>query len=103
MRPGSGSATMGGEMVTVLLVDDDERFRCLARQALSADGFEVIAEAADGRAALDAVSAWAPDVVLLDIGLPDVDGLEVARRLRDDGSCSTVILISSREAEYGQR
>jgi two-component system KDP operon response regulator KdpE len=90
-------------MVTVVLVDDDGRFRRSARRALTAEGLEVVAEVADGRAALEAVSVWAPDVVLVDIGLPEMDGTEVARQLRDSGSGATVILISSRDADYGRR
>ncbi len=94
---------MVDDMVTVLLVDDDGRFRRLARRALTLDGLDVVAEAADGRTALDAASECAPDVVVLDIGLPDIDGLEVARRLRDGDCRATVILISGRDAEYGRR
>jgi DNA-binding response OmpR family regulator len=94
---------MGCEVVTVVLVDDDGRFRRLACRALEADGFEVVADVGDGWAALEAVSVWTPDVVLVDIGLPDIDGVEVARRLREDGSAATVILISSRDGEYGRR
>jgi CheY-like chemotaxis protein len=90
-------------MVTVVLVDDDGRFRWSASRALTADGLEIVAEVADGPAALAAVAAWAPDVVLVDIGLPEMDGPEVARRLRDSGSGATVILISSRDADYGRR
>jgi len=95
--------TMAADMITVLLVDDDGRFRRIARRMLTEDGLKVVAEAADGRTALEAVSEWTPDVVLLDIGLPDIDGREVARRLREGGSGATVVLISSRDADYGQR
>jgi DNA-binding NarL/FixJ family response regulator len=90
-------------MPTVVLVDDDGRFRTAAVRALVADGFDVVAQAADARDAVEAVSTWAPDLVLIDISLPDTDGAEVARRLRDGGCEATVILISSREAEYGRR
>jgi len=87
----------------VLLVDDDERFRALARRTLMADGVDVVAEVEHGAAVVSAVAAWRPEVVLLDIGLPDIDGLEVARQLGADGDGSVVILISSRDVEYGRR
>ena len=63
---------------TVLIVDDQASFRHLARALLEADGFEVIGEAADGAAAVHAVNALAPDVVLLDVRLPDRSGIDVA-------------------------
>lgn len=87
----------------VVLVDDDDRFRELARRALVADGVEVVAEVPDGESTLAAVALWRPDVVLLDIGLPGIDGVEVARRLRAEEAGSVVILISTREMAYGQR
>lgn len=87
----------------VVLVDDDRRFRAMARRALVADGVEVVAEAEDGARGLLAVAQWRPDVVLLDIGLPDIDGLEVARRLRSEGGGPIVILISTRDVDYGRR
>jgi DNA-binding NarL/FixJ family response regulator len=87
----------------VVLVDDDARFRATARRSLSADGVEVVAEVADGEHAVATVEAWQPDVVLLDIALPGVDGLEVARRLRAIGSRAAVVLVSSRDATYGRR
>ncbi len=86
-----------------LLVDDDSRFRAMARRALIADGVDVVAEVAKGAEVQEAVRVWQPDVVLLDIGLPDVDGLEVARRLRAEAGGPVVILISSRDAAYGRQ
>jgi CheY-like chemotaxis protein len=85
----------------VVLVDDDDRFRAVARRTLVADGVDVVAEVNDGAAALAAVARWEPDVVLLDIGLPGIDGLEVARRLRAEGGGPEVILISTRDVAYG--
>ncbi len=71
---------------------------------LQAEGFGVVGEAADGAAAIQAASALRPDVVLLDIQLPDMNGFEVAERLRGDGAGGTVVLISSRDAaDYGTR
>lgn len=87
----------------VVLVDDDDRFRAVARRTLIADGVDVVAEVDDGADALAAVARWAPDVVLLDIGLPGIDGLEVARRLRAEGGGPVVILISTRDVAYGVR
>src|SRR5262245_6916718 len=89
--------------IRVLLVDDDARFRRLARRALTADGIEVVGEAADGAEALRMAATLAPDVVLLDIGLPGMDGTEVARRLPDPPEGPAVILISSRGVDYGDR
>jgi CheY-like chemotaxis protein len=91
-------------MRTVLIVDDHSGFRSLARELLQAGGFEVVGAVADGAAALAATRALQPEVVLLDIRLPDLDGFEVARRLLADGHGATVVLISSREAaDYGGR
>jgi len=86
-----------------LLVDDDARFRELARRTLVADGVDVVAEVGRGAEVQGAVEHWRPDVVLLDIGLPDIDGLEVARRLRVEEGGPVVILISSRDVAYGRR
>ena len=91
-------------MSTILIIDDDPRFRTQARDLLEADGFVVIGEAADGASGLEAVEALRPDFVLLDIGLPDVEGFEVARNLAIDGPPPLVVLTSSRDARaYGRR
>jgi len=89
---------------TVLIVDDHAGFRDAARALLQAEGFEVVGEAAGGLAALDEVARLTPDVVLLDVQLPDLDGFAVAERLAATGATTDVVLISSREAaSYGPR
>lgn len=87
----------------VVLIDDDARFRATARRALVVDGVDVVAELEDGGDAVATVARWHPDVVLLDLALPGVDGLEVARRLRAQPGGPVVILISSRDVAYGRR
>ena len=91
-------------MSTILIVDDDPRFRAQARDVLAADDFVVIGEAVDGASGLEAAQALQPDFVLLDIGLPDIEGFEVARVLAVDGPPPLVVLTSSRDARaYGRR
>jgi DNA-binding NarL/FixJ family response regulator len=91
-------------MSTVLIVDDHASFRAQARAVLEACGHVVVGEAPDGRAGIDLALALAPEVVLLDIGLPDIDGFEVARLLAQAPAPPAVILTSSRDAaEYGPR
>jgi len=90
--------------LSVLIVDDHAGFRSMARAILENDGFAVVGEAGDGREAEQLVAAARPDVVLLDIQLPDVDGFEVARRLLARSDPPTVVLVSTRDAaDYGRR
>ena len=89
---------------SVLIVDDHADFRASARALLQAEGFEVVGEAADGAEAVAAVAVLRPEIVLLDIQLPDVDGLAVAEQLAMAPDPPTVVLISSRDAAaYGPR
>lgn len=89
---------------SVLIVDDHADFRSRAREVLEADGYEVVGEAADGASALAACRELRPEVILLDVQLPDMDGFEVARRLAGDGDPPQVILTSTRDAaDYGRR
>ena len=81
---------------TVLIVDDHAGFRASARGLLEADGFEVLGEAADGPTALEEVRRLRPQVVLLDIQLPGMDGFAVAERLAAEPAAPAVVLISSR-------
>lgn len=89
-------------MPGVLIVDDHRSFRASVRALLEAEGFAVVGEAADGRAALDAVRALQPDVVLLDVQLPDIGGFEVAAVLATARRPPAVILTSNRDrSEFG--
>src|SRR3954454_9649422 len=89
---------------TVLVVDDHAEFRAAARALLEAEGFTVVGEAADGADALAANTRLRPQVVLLDIQLPDLDGFAVAERLACAEHVPVVVLISSRDARaYGAR
>jgi DNA-binding NarL/FixJ family response regulator len=86
------------DMTTVVIVDDHPSFRATARAILEADGFEVIGEAKDGASALEAVHELHPDLVLLDVQLPDMDGFAVATQLSLNGSSPQIVLTSSRDA-----
>ena len=89
---------------TVLVVDDNPRFRSRARRWLEDEGFTVVGEAGDGASALEAVGAHRPAVVLLDVQLPDVSGLDVAERLARDPDGPAVVLTSTRDAaDFGDR
>jgi DNA-binding NarL/FixJ family response regulator len=82
---------------TVLIVDDHPSFRASARILMEADGFEVVGEAPDGESALVEVARLHPDLVLLDVQLPDIDGFAVAARLTVDPDAPVIILVSSRD------
>ena len=91
-------------MSTILIVDDDPRFRTQASGLLETDGFVVVGEAVDGASGLEAARSLRPDFVLVDIGLPDVEGFEVADALSIGGPPPLVVLTSSRDARaYGRR
>jgi DNA-binding NarL/FixJ family response regulator len=81
---------------TVLIVDDHAGFRAGAKALLEADGFEVVGEAADGPSALEQARRLAPQVVLLDVQLPGMDGFAVAERLAAEPAAPVVVLVSSR-------
>ena len=88
---------MSEEGQRVLVVDDENSIRRYLRAALGAQGF-VIHEAANGQEAINAVLDHHPDIIILDLGLPDFDGIEVTRRLRE-WSKTPIIILSVREAE----
>jgi DNA-binding NarL/FixJ family response regulator len=86
----------------LLIVDDNAGFRSQARAVLEAEGFEVLGEAETGAAGVAAAETLRPEVVLLDVQLPDLDGFEVARRLRELDAGVDVVLTSSRDrSDYG--
>ena len=87
---------------TVLIVDDHRAFRASARRLLELDGFEVVGEAEDGASGAALARELEPEVVLLDVALPDTSGFEVADQLR--ASPSKVVLVSSRDpADFGSK
>ena len=81
----------------ILVIDDEENIRFLVASALRHSGL-ASETAATGREAVDAVRAFRPDVILLDVMLPDLDGFEVCRRLRTDGCSTPVIFLTARDA-----
>ena len=90
--------------LTVLVVDDHAEFRTSARALLEADGFDVVGEVGTGVEALAAVGTLGPDVVLLDVRLPDLDGISVAESMALLPESPLVVLVSSRDgAAYGAR
>ena len=83
--------------VRVLIVDDDRALRDALRRALVLGGYETV-PVESGEAALAEVARSEPDAVVLDIGLPDIDGLEVCRRLRGSGNRVPVLMLTARDA-----
>ena len=89
--------------LTVLIVDDHEGFRQVARALLEADGIEVVGEAADGESAITEAERLRPQLVLLDVQLPGIDGFEVAARLGAATDPPAVVLTSSYAANSYRR
>jgi DNA-binding NarL/FixJ family response regulator len=89
---------------TVLIVDDHPSFRASARAMLEAEGFDVVGELAEGASVVETVLALEPDIVLLDVQLPDMTGFDVCAKLETcDASTVQVILVSSRDVtDYGE-
>ncbi len=86
--------------IHILVVDDEPPIRRLLRTGLGTQGYDVI-DAASGHEALEAM-AGKPDLVILDLGLPDMQGLDVLRTLRDQGNTVPVVILSSRDDETGK-
>ena len=90
--------------IRVLIVDDHDAFLTVARKLLEQEGFDVVGVAVDGSTAVSEAARLCPDLVLLDVQLPDFDGFEVARRLASVASPPAVVLTSTRSAaDYGAR
>jgi DNA-binding NarL/FixJ family response regulator len=82
---------------TLLIVDDHDGFRTFARDLLQAQGFDVVGEASAGSTAITAVTALRPDVVLLDVMLPDIDGFAVCEQIMADSGGPDVVMTSSHD------
>src|SRR4051794_14549729 len=95
LRPRGTRGIING--VRILVVDDDRSVRDALRRALTLGGYEVDA-AEDGKQALTRLSTSAPDALVLDIGLPEIDGLEVCRRLRGAGDRTPILMLTARDA-----
>jgi len=92
--------------ITVLIVDDHPSFRATARLLLEVEGYDVIGEAKDGEEAIRRAAELRPDLVLLDVNLPDIDGFAVASRLTapNGDRAPAVILTSSRDpSDFGSQ
>ena len=88
---------------TVLIVDDHPGFRAAARALLEAGEFDVVGEAEDAATAVAAVAELRPEVVLLDVHLPDADGFAVAETLASAGVSAAIVLVSSRDVSSFRR
>jgi DNA-binding NarL/FixJ family response regulator len=89
---------------TTLIVDDHRLFRTSARLLLEAEGYDVVGEAEDGASAVAAAERLHPDVVVLDVQLPDMTGFAIARELLERELVGRIVLVSSRHAsEYGEQ
>ena len=88
--------------MTLMIVDDHESFRHAARRVLESAGFEIVGEASDGESALETIPNLRPDVVLLDVQLPGINGFEVAAHLAARADAPVIVMTSSRDgADFG--
>lgn len=85
---------------TVLIVDDHSGFRANARELLEAEGFEVVGEANDAASAIEAARELRPDIILLDIQLPDRDGVQTSKEIGAENGHAEIVLVSSRDVSY---
>jgi two-component system, OmpR family, response regulator MprA len=97
MSPAADEASAGAPSERVLVVDDDPPLRRMLQRTLLAEGFQVTL-AADGGAALRAAEQAAPDVIVLDVAMPGLDGLAVCRRLRARGLPTPILMLTARDA-----
>ena len=104
LRAPATSATISWMNGNVLIVDDHPSFRASARAMLEAEGFVVVGEAESGATALEAVGRLRPDIVVLDVQLPDMTGFDVCAAIQGrDGDTPQIVLVSSRDAsDYGE-
>jgi DNA-binding NarL/FixJ family response regulator len=95
----------GRHPVRVLIVDDQQPFRLAARMVVEAtDGFEVIGEAETGEDGVAQANGLEPDLVLMDVNLPGINGLEATRQILRESNRTVILLLSTyEEAEYGPR
>jgi two-component system nitrate/nitrite response regulator NarL len=99
---GVGSRDPGQVNVRLVVIEDDPRFRQLATVLLTSRGLDVVATASDGRTGIETVLSHAPDGVLLDLGLPDLDGLAVAAALRSAAPAVVVVLTSAERIAWSR-
>jgi DNA-binding NarL/FixJ family response regulator len=104
MRQRCFNASIRAVARSVLIVDDHPGFRAQARALLVAAGYEVVGEAADGESGMRVARVLSPELVLLDVQLPDISGFEVGRLIAGGPDAPAIVLISSRDAsDYGRR
>ena len=93
-------AIVGRVPVRVMIVDDQAAFRSAARAVFqAAEGFEVVAEVESGEAFIEQVASLRPDLVLMDVSLPGIDGMQAARTLLTEGRRPVVLLLSTRDPD----
>ena len=85
--------------VRLMLIDDDDMVRLVLRQQFEQEGLTAIHEAADAQTALDTIDDFAPDMVLLDVQLPDGNGFDICRKLRNRGFDKPILMLTGQDAE----
>jgi two-component system, OmpR family, KDP operon response regulator KdpE len=92
---------MSAAPAKVLVIDDERAIRKLLRTGLSTQGYDIL-DAPDGKTALDLLAAQKPDLVILDLGLPDIDGLDLLKTIRTRNESVPIVVLSSRSDEAGK-